>query len=60
MQRKLPTGVQVLHIIITPSTFEVFQAENVFAMKSWCKSKFFLEEEMIDKQFGIPADFDYI
>ena len=34
--------------------------ENVFAMKSWCKNKFSLEENMIDKQFGIPEDFDYL
>ena len=35
-------------------------AENVFAMKSWCKNKFGVEESQIDKQFGIPEDFDYI
>lgn len=34
--------------------------ENVFAMKSWCKNKFSLEEDIIDKQFGIPEDFDYL
>lgn len=35
-------------------------AENVFAMKSWCKNKFGVEESQIDKQFGIPEDLDYI
>lgn len=34
--------------------------ENVFAVKSWCKNKFCLEEAAIDKQFGIPDDFDYL
>lgn len=34
--------------------------ENVFAVKSWCKNKFSLEEESINKQFGIPEDFDYL
>lgn len=29
-------------------------------MKSWCKNKFGVEESQIDKQFGIPEDFDYI
>ena len=35
-------------------------AENVFAMKSWCKNKFGVEESQIDKQFGIPEDLEYI
>ncbi|XP_060839414.1 meiotic nuclear division protein 1 homolog [Rhopalosiphum padi] len=34
--------------------------ENVFSVKSWCKKKFFLEDSVIDKQFGIPSDLDYI
>lgn len=34
--------------------------ENVFAVKSWCKSKFGCEESVIDQQFGIPEDFDYL
>lgn len=34
--------------------------DNVFATKSWIKKKFFFEERVIDKQFGIPEDFDYI
>ncbi|XP_072163372.1 meiotic nuclear division protein 1 homolog [Diadema setosum] len=34
--------------------------DNVFSIKSWCKKKFSLEEKVIDKQFGIPEDFDYI
>ncbi len=35
-------------------------ADNIFTIKSWCKKKFFMEEKVIDKQFGIPEDFDYI
>jgi hypothetical protein len=34
--------------------------DNVFSVKSWCKNKFGLEDSAIDKQFGIPGDFDYI
>ncbi|KAJ8932410.1 hypothetical protein NQ314_014667 [Rhamnusium bicolor] len=34
--------------------------DNVFAIKSWCKKKFFTEDDVLNKQFGIPEDFDYI
>ncbi|KAK3781657.1 hypothetical protein RRG08_043569 [Elysia crispata] len=34
--------------------------DNIFATKSWIKSKFSFEESAIDKQFEIPPDFDYI
>ncbi|XP_072024201.1 LOW QUALITY PROTEIN: meiotic nuclear division protein 1 homolog [Amphiura filiformis] len=34
--------------------------DNIFSIKSWCKKKFYMEEKVIDKQFGIPEDFDYI
>ena len=34
--------------------------DNVFTIKSWCTRKFGVEEKMIDKNFGIPEDFDYI
>ncbi|KAK3576140.1 hypothetical protein CHS0354_043107 [Potamilus streckersoni] len=34
--------------------------DNVFSIKSWIKTKFAFEEEVIDKQFEIPADFDYL
>ena len=48
--------------VCTSAAGHVFSssAENVFAMKSWCKNKFRVEESQIDKQFGIPEDFDYI
>lgn len=35
-------------------------SDNVFSIKSWIKNKFQFEESVIDKQFGIPDDFDYI
>ena len=35
-------------------------ADNVFAVKSWCKNKFGFEDSVINKQFDIPEDFDYI
>ncbi|XP_056658756.1 meiotic nuclear division protein 1 homolog isoform X2 [Monodelphis domestica] len=34
--------------------------DNIFAIKSWAKKKFGFEESKIDKNFGIPEDFDYI
>uniref|UniRef100_A0A671K7A7 Meiotic nuclear divisions 1 homolog (S. cerevisiae) n=1 Tax=Sinocyclocheilus anshuiensis TaxID=1608454 RepID=A0A671K7A7_9TELE len=34
--------------------------DNVFAIKSWAKKKFGLENSSLDKAFGIPEDFDYI
>lgn len=34
--------------------------ENIFLLKSWLKNKFRVDEAVIDKQFEIPADLDYI
>lgn len=34
--------------------------DNIFSIKSWCKNKFFIEEEVLNKQFDIPEDLDYI
>jgi len=34
--------------------------DNVFSIKSWIKRKFSFEDSVIDKQFGIPSDFDYV
>lgn len=34
--------------------------DNIFAVKSWCKNKFNIEESTLDKQFGIPAEFEYL
>lgn len=34
--------------------------DNVFAIKSWCSKKFNIQGKDIDKQFGIPEEFDYI
>ncbi|CAD7690470.1 unnamed protein product [Nyctereutes procyonoides] len=34
--------------------------DNIFAVRSWAKRKFGFEENKIDKNFGIPEDFDYI
>ena len=34
--------------------------ENIFSLKSWMKNKFRVEEKVIDKQFEIPSDLDYI
>ncbi|XP_045138018.1 meiotic nuclear division protein 1 homolog isoform X1 [Portunus trituberculatus] len=34
--------------------------DNIFNIKSWCKNKFHIEEEMLNKQFSIPEELDYI
>ena len=34
--------------------------ENIFSLKSWIKNKFRIDESVIDKQFEIPSDLDYI
>lgn len=34
--------------------------DNIFTIKSWCNKKFGVEQKSIDKNFGIPEDFDYI
>ena len=34
--------------------------DNLFAVKSWCQKKFNIDGKTLDKQFGIPEDFDYI
>ncbi|XP_056647628.1 meiotic nuclear division protein 1 homolog [Diorhabda sublineata] len=34
--------------------------DNIFAIQSWCEKKFMLEKNVINKQFGIPDDFDYL
>ena len=52
---------RLLHVCLHSLTCcTPWPAENVFAMKSWCKNKFGVEESQIDKQFGIPEDMDYI
>ena len=34
--------------------------ENIESLKSWLKNKFRVEESVINKQFEIPSDLDYI
>nr|CAI5844515.1 unnamed protein product [Callosobruchus analis] len=34
--------------------------DNIFSMKSWCQKKFMVESKVLNKQFGIPEDLDYI
>lgn len=38
----------------------VYLSDNIFSIKSWAKKKFGFEENVINKQFGIPEDLDYI
>lgn len=33
--------------------------DNVFALKSWCKNKFQMEDKEINNALNIPNDFDY-
>eukprot|EP00043_Microstomoeca_roanoka_P015577 m.156134 g.156134 ORF g.156134 m.156134 type:complete len:205 (-) comp16289_c2_seq1:174-788(-) len=34
--------------------------DNVFAIRSWCQRKFAIDLKMLDKQFGVPEDLDYV
>lgn len=34
--------------------------DNIFALKSWCAKKFFIDESVLNKQFGLPEDLDYV
>ncbi|KAK6730802.1 hypothetical protein RB195_007334 [Necator americanus] len=34
--------------------------DNILSIKKWCKSEFGMEENVLDQQFEIPADLDYI
>ncbi|XP_050525906.1 meiotic nuclear division protein 1 homolog isoform X2 [Daktulosphaira vitifoliae] len=34
--------------------------DNIYSVKSWCRKKFFIEDSMMNKQFGISEDLDYI
>ncbi|KIH44530.1 Mnd1 family protein [Ancylostoma duodenale] len=34
--------------------------DNILSIKKWCKSKFGMDENMLDQQFEIPVDLDYI
>ncbi|KAL5015739.1 hypothetical protein ScPMuIL_005328 [Solemya velum] len=34
--------------------------DNIFSIKSWIKQKFAFDDQTIDKQFDIPAEFDYV
>lgn len=33
--------------------------DNIFALQGWCKRKFDISEEFLNKQFNIPNDLDY-
>ncbi|XP_043260828.1 meiotic nuclear division protein 1 homolog [Colletes gigas] len=33
--------------------------DNIFAIQSWCKNKFDISEQTLNKQFNIPNDLDY-
>lgn len=34
--------------------------DNIYAIQSWCKNKFDISEETLNKQFRIPEDLDYV
>ncbi|XP_014677446.1 PREDICTED: meiotic nuclear division protein 1 homolog [Priapulus caudatus] len=34
--------------------------DNIFSLKTWAKKKFGLEESVLNKQFEIPEDLDYL
>ncbi|XP_039304196.1 meiotic nuclear division protein 1 homolog [Solenopsis invicta] len=33
--------------------------DNIFSLQSWCKNKFGISEQALNKQFNIPEDLDY-
>ncbi|XP_068202434.1 meiotic nuclear division protein 1 homolog [Palaemon carinicauda] len=51
---EMKNGIQVAHDAANRWT------DNIFSVKTWCKNKFFLEDSVINKQFGIPEDLDYL
>ncbi|XP_011862661.1 PREDICTED: meiotic nuclear division protein 1 homolog [Vollenhovia emeryi] len=34
--------------------------DNIFAVQNWCKNKFDISKQDLNKQFNIPEDFDYL
>ena len=50
---------QSVEIKVHVCTFN-YISDNIFSIKSWIKNKFCFEDSVIDKQFGIPEDFDYL
>ncbi|XGW20543.1 hypothetical protein V3C99_003941, partial [Haemonchus contortus] len=34
--------------------------DNIFSIKKWCKSKFGMDEKVLNQQFEIPEDLDYV
>lgn len=34
--------------------------DNIFSIQTWCKQKFDILEETLNKQFRIPEDLDYV
>eukprot|EP00053_Salpingoeca_punica_P006304 m.60036 g.60036 ORF g.60036 m.60036 type:complete len:205 (-) comp13631_c0_seq2:323-937(-) len=34
--------------------------DNIFSIKGWCKNKYNMDTSVLDKQFRIPADLDYV
>ncbi|XP_058803592.1 meiotic nuclear division protein 1 homolog isoform X2 [Phymastichus coffea] len=34
--------------------------DNIYALKTWCRDKFNIEEAALNKQFKIPEDLDYL
>uniref|UniRef100_A0A915Q1D2 Meiotic nuclear division protein 1 homolog n=1 Tax=Setaria digitata TaxID=48799 RepID=A0A915Q1D2_9BILA len=36
------------------------ESDNIFAAKKWCKKNFNVEEKVLDTQFEIPLELDYV
>ncbi|VDO32568.1 unnamed protein product [Haemonchus placei] len=34
--------------------------DNIFSIKKWCKTKFGMDEKVLNQQFEIPEDLDYV
>lgn len=47
-------------VVLTLMCYVALITDNIFSIKSWCRNKFNFEDKVLDKQFGIPEDFDYV
>lgn len=52
----------VLYQLLSQVSLEAVNrwTDNIFAVKSWCKSKFYMEDNQLNKAFGIPEELDYL
>ncbi|KIH44276.1 Mnd1 family protein [Ancylostoma duodenale] len=57
---KLMTASFLCSLDIIATCDHLLILDNILSIKKWCKSKFGMDENMLDQQFEIPVDLDYI